>query len=52
MMFMIFEANKNNKKKVKGNVFCFLMMLFLCITNLIAQQTNNWYINYEIEMKI
>ncbi len=38
MMFMIF---KTIKKKVKGNIFCFLMILFLCITNLIAQQTNN-----------
>lgn len=43
-MFMIFKANM---KKVKGNIFCFLMMLFLCITNLIAQQTNNLEVIWE-----
>lgn len=38
MMFMIFEANK---KKMKGNIFCLLMLLLFSIANIFAQQTNN-----------
>jgi hypothetical protein len=38
MAGMIFDEKK---KKVKGNIFCFLMMLFLLCEDLFAQQTNN-----------